>query len=296
MKKYKMRGRKLFNIYYINYNKAFEIAMLQNNKIVIEETTEQKQSTAKQFEKSANLSAEARGEIPFISKLGAAINLGIKKNNSEIEDEKLISNIQVIQTKSILLKEIIDLSSNIELDNNKNVREGLLVNLNASSLSLENEEDVRAAKVIKPDTISDIEQLHQEGISFNTSNLVNSMLSDYFYLLSGKNADSNIIFKIPLNDSFESNYAIDDILIGNVVVVGIYKGEISQSKLTNTYNYLTNLTTTEEIDSNTENIIESTKETSKEEGLSGRPLNDAHFIDVIAIMQNITFDGSDSNE
>ena len=54
----------MFNIYYINYAKAYEIAMLQNNKI---KTTQTKENTTDlQLEGEGNIGTNDLKKIPII--------------------------------------------------------------------------------------------------------------------------------------------------------------------------------------------------------------------------------------
>ena len=79
------------------------------------------------------------------------------------------------------------------------------------------------------------------------NNLISSMLQDYSYILKGKVYDSEfqnvvdeIIIKIPMEiqTEFENKYSIDDLLIGHVSVVGIYKGEVEEEFITsNTFTF-----------------------------------------------------------
>lgn len=69
------------------------------------------------------------------------------------------------------------------------------------------------------------------------------MLQDYTYVLCGavENKDSpQIIIKIPLEmqPEFENKYSINDLLIGHVSIVGIYKGIVTEDNIvSNTFNY-----------------------------------------------------------
>ncbi|OFI05970.1 hypothetical protein CLOACE_13510 [Clostridium acetireducens DSM 10703] len=80
------------------------------------------------------------------------------------------------------------------------------------------------------------------------NNLVSSMLQDYAYILKGtvfddniKDAVAEIIIKIPLEiqNKFENKYCINDLLIGHVSIVGVYKGLVEEESISsNTFTYL----------------------------------------------------------
>nr|QPL19397.1 hypothetical protein pLIS400301c [Listeria seeligeri] len=281
----------MFNIYYLNYNKAFEIVMLIDNKLVDSTTNE---SSETNHDKS-NKNLEGSVKIPIIGRIGAMLSATIVKENETVIDSKIVENIQIIQSKSTVLKGIIDEipSSNKQPFNAGD--EGNLVNIKVSSLLLRNEDDVRAAKVVKPGIVTEAEGFQVDGMKLNADSLMNSMLNDYFYLLSGETKDEiQVLFKIPLNEQFESNYSIDDILIGNVSVIGINKGGISEEKLSNTYTYMSNLGKKVTKDSESQ-ITPSTKVELEEKNGSGDNTG-YHFIDVIAIVQNITINSGEHNE
>nr|WP_199202558.1 hypothetical protein [Listeria seeligeri] len=265
--------------------------MLIDNKLVDSTTNE---SSETNHDKS-NKNLEGSVKIPIIGRIGAMLSATIVKENETVIDSKIVENIQIIQSKSTVLKGIIDEipSSNKQPFNAGD--EGNLVNIKVSSLLLRNEDDVRAAKVVKPGIVTEAEGFQVDGMKLNADSLMNSMLNDYFYLLSGETKDEiQVLFKIPLNEQFESNYSIDDILIGNVSVIGINKGGISEEKLSNTYTYMSNLGKKVTKDSESQ-ITPSTKVELEEKNGSGDNTG-YHFIDVIAIVQNITINSGEHNE
>jgi len=75
-----------------------------------------------------------------------------------------------------------------------------------------------------------------EGLEIN--NLINSVLKDYSYVLTGYLGDEPLIIKIPMQfeNEFENLYNIDDLLIGNITLIGIYKKKIKKSAIKNTFN------------------------------------------------------------
>ena len=67
------------------------------------------------------------------------------------------------------------------------------------------------------------------------------MLKDYAYKLKGSigNGNDQLIVKIPFTfeNEFESGYNVDDMTIGNVTIVGIYKGQIHPKSLKTNMEY-----------------------------------------------------------
>ncbi|ECH7282493.1 hypothetical protein FZ028_11750 [Listeria monocytogenes] len=268
--------------------------MLIDNRVTNSELSESTDSTRAKKGKGVAAKLEGDAIIPILAKLRTALSANITNENEKIIDKKIVENIQIIQSKSTVLKGIIDTIPISTENNSFDLKsEGDLINVKVSSILIRNEEDVRAAKVIKPGTVTEAEGLQVEGMKLNADSLMNSMLNDYFYLLSGKNQENeDVIFKIPLNAQFESNYAIDDLLLGNVMVIGIYKGAISEKQLSNTFMYMSKLGNTiskeegSQIRPSTSVDIESGQE--KEKASSSY-----HFVDVIAVVQNITLKTGD---
>ena len=122
-------------------------------------------------------------------------------------------------------------------------------------------------------------------------NLVNSVLKDYFYLLSGKIYDKDILIKIPLtnNDDFENLYTIDDLLIGKVSIIGIYRGQIHLNQLKNTFSVLNDTSQHEENIQKNYSYEESNVSFEKNNDSDDVIDNDVNydFIDVISIIQNV---------
>lgn len=120
--------------------------------------------------------------------------------------------------------------------------EGDLVKVNRVKLELLNEESLRQFLILRRDALKG---MRVEGMEIN--NLVSSMLQDYAYILKGlvydesmKEPVSEIIIKIPMEiqSEFENKYNINDLLIGHVSIVGIYKGIVGEEFITsNTFTF-----------------------------------------------------------
>ena len=136
-----------------------------------------------------------------------------------------------------------------------------------------------------------------EGVEVN--NLVSSMLQDYAYILKGSVASSDsenaaeIIIKIPMEiqSEFENKYSINDLLIGHVSVVGIYKGEVQEEFITsNTFTFFQDMGTQKKqaTDSTNKSIKSNTK---PEPQCSSRSTGNHfyHFIDTLAVIQDVAF-------
>ena len=102
----------MFNIYYINYSKVFEIRMLFNNTLKIGRNVENTNSNENEQEERQELGSTIK--IPEIS-----INAGTKGFDriKKSETLKMIETLEIKNTKSILLAEVVERS--IEFDDKK---------------------------------------------------------------------------------------------------------------------------------------------------------------------------------
>jgi hypothetical protein len=91
------------------------------------------------------------------------------------------------------------------------------------------------------------------------------------------------MIKIPFtsDSEFESLYSIDDLFIGSVSIVGIYKGKIKGSKLTNTLESLQNH------NNRTINDIHPSQEFVDNSDSDHDKATEYHYVDLIAIVQDI---------
>ena len=220
-----------FNIYYINYPKVYEIKMMFDNFITVAKEV--------QNEKGGSVSTN----------LGVKMGLGFLKlfsgeGNADINvggsaSKKVLETIEVKTTKSVILSDVINASRNIaQFDNT--IKEGELVLIDNVHLSLENEVELRTVKLFTSGAFKNLSVPGANG--FDITNLFNSMFKDYAYKIKGVlvNGNDKIIIKIPVTfeNEFESSYNVDDLFIGKVSVLGIYKGTIKIDQLGNTFQYL----------------------------------------------------------
>jgi hypothetical protein len=269
-----------FNIYYLNLSKAYEIAMIIDNTVTT--TIEREKHNSK--EKNKLINAGLSGTIPGKHNGNLKANLGGKTINSSTLREI----IEVKTTKSIYLSKVIQKCNAV--DTVEGLSEGDLIKINKSQLFLHNEEEIRQLKMLNNGMFNGV-----TVDEYDINNLIDSVLKDYAYLFRGKIGDKEFVLKIPMNvdNEFENEYNIDDILIGDVSVIGIYKGKVKLSAIKNTFNYFTNQTENstnlQEDDDDfvvsdqtqVDNMINSPGNENKERKL--------HFIDVIAIVQEINF-------
>ena len=208
--------------------------------------------------------------------------------------QKVIETFEVKTTKSIILKDVLDNAKRIE--NFGKVKEGELVIIDDVRLTLQNEAELRIAKFISNGSLKGMVVPNANGLDMN--NVFNSMFKDYAYKLKGRIGKGNgeLIVKIPFTfeNEFESGYNVDDMTIGNVSIVGIYKGLIHPRNLK------TNMEYWSEIGGH---MKQSQNIDYKDFHYSSYPTNDIfnkqdsfynedetsqyHYLDLLAIIQNV---------
>lgn len=278
----------VFNIYYINFPKVYELKMILSNIVKISQEVEKEDQSDERLESSIK------------AKLGTSIlelfNIsgGVSAKSETAERSKMIETFEVKATKSVILDEILNKSSITEFE--KQVPEGKLIQIKNVKLSLDNEEELRSAKLISNGMLKGLQLPEAEGLDIN--NVFNSILKDYAYKLIGK-TDSNqkILIKIPTSfeNEFESQYGIDDLFLGKVTILGIYKGKVKLDDLKNTIDYFSEIGSAD-----ASNRIGSEIKDSQLPPNSGvaedNEKSTYHFIDVLAILQNIIIEEGNGNE
>ena len=270
----------LFNVYYLNLPKVYEIKMMLSNVIKTDESVETNQGDTVDTELQAKLGTK------FLKLFDADIGSDIKSGSSD--SQKVLENFKVIMTKSLILSEVLDKCENVRSDFNR-VKEGQLVRIDNVSLSLENEPELRTVKMFSNGSFKGLRLPEAGGLDIN--NLLNSMFKDYSYKLKGelKDSEEKVLVKIPLTfeSEFENLYSVDDLFIGNVTLIGIYKGKTKISGLRNSFDFFQELGEFSDSDSDSE-VHNSqypepkrVKLKSEDDGLN------YNYIDLLAIVQVI---------
>lgn len=269
----------MFNIYYINYTKAYEIAMLIDNKMLESKTKEKEGTVSGHIE--GDFDEAPLTKVPFIGKYMPKFDF-----NGEVTGEKsskVIDTVKVITTKSTILDRIYAKAKETQKIRNKEM--GSLIRLKDVSLKVKNENDILGAKTLLSGAIGDIAV---DGFgNVNLSTLLEVMFKDSSYILEGtlpKSKDGKeekICIKIPMQaeNEMENQYSITDLEIGKVTIVGIYRGCFNENELGSKLNKFSNQTDGDEPPYDI-NIAGDDNEDETD---------DVHYIDVIAIVQDIKF-------
>ncbi len=209
--------KELFNTYYINYPKVFEIAMLINNKIKINaEESIKKQKGYKQsygIESSFNTK-----KLPIKGDLGGEYS---ELTNHEYKEIQEIKN-----TNSTYLREILKKCKKVE--NLEDLQNGDLVKIDNVKLKIwNNEEILQANSIISGAFNGNTVDTYSDGQAFkiNVNSLTNMILKDYKYYLMCTKGKEKFYIDIPMKaeKEFENEYSIYDLEIGLVNIIGIYR-------------------------------------------------------------------------
>lgn len=272
-----------FNLYYLNLSKVYELSMMINN--VIMTNIQREKNNSSKISRNAN--ASIGGTLKTDSDYLASIKSVIESNKSSeyLSSSKIIENLDIKTTKSVLLNKI---KEKCIVDKNiNNFKEGDLIQIDNVQLSILDRETLQQMLLLKRDALKGMKV---DGIDIN--NVISSMIKDYSYILLGNiesDKENKFIIKIPfeIENEFENNYNVDDILLGKVSLIGIYKNKNNILDITsNTLNYF--ITNNETINNTDHKFIQSNEE-SKQEIKKNKENNEYHYIDIIAIIQEVKF-------
>ena len=267
----------LFSLYYINLEKVYELRMIRNNLVQENRILENKLETNSSDSINANLSSGIKGII--------SADLSAKSSLESLKSVKVSDTFTVKQTKSNILADILEMADGKQ--DWTGIEDGSLIRIDNIKLHLENEQIIRLFKVLSRDIIRG---QAANGVDINRA--LNSLAKDYSYLLSATFCGKNIVIKIPMTaeGEFENRYSIDDLLIGNVSIIGVYKGTVKGDELNSTFDFFASLNSNgldheseEEIQSSSNDIV------LQPYNLSTTIQNedDYIFIDLLAVVQNI---------
>lgn len=282
--------KNMFNIYYINNEKASEISMLFDNQIVEKITRIKNMETAASGDMDANTSAASK--IPVIGQY--LPNMDINGNLSHNRSNRVEDTVKVVSSKSTILRPIYDKAKEVRrLDDSK---VGNLIKIKDVYLTVVNSDDVMATKALMNGLVS---QIQVEGVgNMNFTSLMEVMFKGSAYILCGElphkfGANEYMMLKIPMSaeNEMESQYSISDIEIGKVTVLGIYRGKFERRDVERKINRMMVLNDSgkkaqnHSIDIDIEDGVreEDKKDIPQDLVMQGK----VHYIDAIAIVQDI---------
>lgn len=235
-------------------------------------------------EKSYN--TKSNNEIGFSNEI-----FSLKHTDSEGEYFKLTETLKVKEAKSVVLRDILKRCTTIE--NIDEMNEGDLVLINDAKIEFfDDEETERVLSLLPKDSLRG---MNVEG--FDVSNFILKYFNDSAYHLKCEFDGKELVFKIPMesNSEFESKYSINDLLIGKLSIIGIYKGDISEMDFKRS-NFLTALEQNNTSqNSKNPNIVQSNEENAGNVSDNKSDKKNLSYIDIFAIIQNINFKDESKN-
>ena len=237
-------------------------------------------------EQNGTVDAELQAKMgaKFLKLFNADVGADVKSGSSD--SQKVLENFKVTMTKSLILSEVME-KCDVITSFSEDINEGQLVRIDNVFLSLENETELRTVKMFSNGSFKGM-RLPEAG-DLDVNNLFNSMFKDYSYKLKGEicGSEDKLIVKIPLTfeSEFENLYNVDDLFIGKVSIIGIYKGKTKINSLKNSFEFFQELGQDSNIEedaevhnSQYENAM-TTRLKSENDGI------DYNYIDLLAIVQ-----------
>jgi len=212
-------NNKLFNIIYINTSKVYEIVMLVDNKI--KNTIEKERSSERK--RNNRLSAKLlKGDT------------GLEFLDAENSANRVYENFEVKTTKSILLRKIYNYvkeKQGNELDV-ESLNTGDMLIFDRVTLNRLNVQDTIFLLQVATESMSGSATTGEFEININE--MMNSMLKDFTIDYEFESDNKKFLIQIPFqnklnlddNDNFEKGYGYNDLQLGELNVLGIYRGEI----------------------------------------------------------------------
>ena len=286
------QSKKLFNLFYINTSKAHEIAMLIDNEIM--KTVEREQISEELLKQNTTVM------------LGSSDKWSAETGYSKEESSKkrVYENFDVKTTKSIMLRKIYE-TTQISKDKQNKLMAGDLTIFENIELQQRNIDDTVMILNILQDSI--IKNESNERLEINFNKMMDKMLDDFTidysftYSKDGKDNEQYII-QLPYKstENFENGYQHNDLQLGKLSLIGIYRGEIDFSEresisskflelMSDSYNQV--LLKGKDTGSGMKLSYNSSNPNDIQLEFHNRKLKEKlHLIDVIAIIQELNID------
>lgn len=293
--KKKQGNNYLFNLFYLNTSKTHEIAMLIDNKIM---KTIEKEQTSEELLKRSISGFYGKKDV-FANEMGYS--------NEESSKKRVYENFDVKTTKSIMLRKIYETA----LENsNKKLQEGDLVLFENIELQQRNIDDTIMILNVLQD--SKFKNQGNEDLEINLNKMMEKMLDDftidYTFKYKWKNEnDEQYIIQLPYksSDNFENGYQHNDLQLGKLSLIGIYRGKVNFSERDSISSKFLDLMKDSFVDENSTDSKNDIMQLSYNEKESNTfPFEFKHnklrdtisLIDVIAIIQEINIGSKTENE
>ena len=280
----------MFNIYYINYEKAYQIAMLIDNKFI--ETKQKEKTGSTDISGNIDSSLGNLDRIPFVGKYMPKLDL--EGEIAGTKSHKVIDTVKVISTKSTILQTIYSKTKEVKKFEKGTI--GSLIRIKNISLSVINEEEVLGIKTMVSGAIG---KISVEGLGdIDIAAILSVLLKDAAYILEGTLPESKfgnnqkVALKIPMlaGNELENQYSLSDLEIGKVSLIGIYRGAFKEKELLGKLNRFSE-DRAKQTNLKDQNIIERDSDyvAIGNDGHITEEDETCHYLDVIAVVQEISF-------
>ena len=209
--------KNMFNIYYINYEKATEISMLIDNQVIESITRTKGKETSAEGE--GDVSTDPLAKIPWIGKHIPSVSFDGSLSHSR--SKQVEDTIKVVSTKSTMLRPLYEKATEVKKLSDSKV--GNLIKIKGVNLSVVNLSDVLAIKTLLNGLIK---QIPVNDDNLDLTSIFPVLFKDSTYVIEGKFKQKiddieEFIIKIPMNSEaeLESNYSVSDLEIGDVTVI-----------------------------------------------------------------------------
>lgn len=276
----------LFNLLYVNTSKVHEIAMLIDNRVM---KTVERELTNEELLKSTSTYGGNFNKVTS----------GISVEKEETNSRRVYENFDVKITTSIMLRKIYDKIKKNSSPKDKTPKLGQLIMFNEIGLERRNVDDTVFLLNILQD--SKIKNQGNDEIEINMNKMMEKVLDDFTIDYVFKQEGKEYILQLPYNstENFENGYHHNDLQLGKLSLIGIYRGEIDFSQkesvssqfldiMSNSYNYSV-VNSQDEI---MKTSIEQAKTQEKPFNFEHKKLKgNYHLIDTIAIIQELDIEG-----
>ena len=226
---------KLFNIYYVNFPKVYEIAMLIDNKIktLIEKNTKDTNSIGT----STKINLLHPNKI-----LNPSLELSAESQTSKSIEYKEVQ--EVKSTNSTILKIVKDKADVINNLNKTNTKKNKLILIENVKISIINKEEILQVNSMVSGALKDNfinADADGQNLKIDVNALSSIFLKDYKYqLICTTEANEIFYISIPmkLENEFENDYSILDLEIGRVNILGIYRDKKYKPSNKTTWNII----------------------------------------------------------
>ena len=287
IKEGKKEKKDLFNIYYINHPKVFEICMLINNK------RKSKEELSIKDEETQKMTLALGGNI---IKAKNSFSPSISNENYATKTYEYKELQEIKETNSTYLSEIIKKCKTID---DKQVSNGSLVKIDDVKLQIVNRDEIAQINsmlsgIFKDSNISAVSDGQILNIDINA--IGNILLKDYKYSLKGEINNNEFYISIPIKaeKEFENDYSIYDLEVGKVNIIGIYRTDNYTYTNNSTFNFLQEIGKNEHYEE--DDLLKSNTSRRKTKNAKKNDENKSIYIDLIAIVQDLDIKGVSDNE